>query len=84
MVQLTDASGCLGAKLGLQHGDGRVDDAEADAGDDAADDELRAAVGRSLQDGANNHDPAAVGDCAATAKLLAKDGGEDGSKEAAN
>lgn len=56
----TYAPARLWAELSLEDGDGRVDDAEADAGHDAPEDQLGPGVGRRLEEGPGDHGHTAV------------------------
>lgn len=59
-IKLTDASSRLRTEFSLKNGDGGVDDAQTDARNDASGYKEREARRSGLQDGADNHDPAAV------------------------
>lgn len=82
--ELTNAAGGFRAELGLQHRNRGVDDAQADARHDSTYNQLRAAIRGCLQHGADDHDPAPVGDGPFTTETLAKDGRQDRAKEASH
>ena len=58
--------------------------AVADARDDPGDDHLNFLEGRGLQDGADNHDPAADADTALSAQAIGSQESDDGAKETSN
>ena len=74
----------LWGELGLEDGDGGVDEAHAGAGDDAGDDDVGAGVGGALEEGAEDHDDDARGDAFASTEGFANDGRGDGAEEAAD
>ena len=68
---------CFGGVLGLEDGDGAVNDAHAKAGDDAGHDHVRPRVSSSLQEGSQDHNDDARANTLLPPQSFPKDGGKD-------
>ena len=71
-------------ELGLEHGDGRIDETHAASRHDSGDDDVCACVGCRLQERADDHDDDAGSDALSSAKGFADDGCSDGAEEASD
>lgn len=70
--QLTNASACLGAELGLKNRNSGVDDTHSDTRDDSPDNHLGASIRSGLNDCTDDHDRATSSNGLSTAIFLAE------------